>query len=404
MTNFQPGALSPRLEDFSWENLVPSELEAIVGPQSIGGFFPCMSLFIGSTLKSTAIPLLYDQGPLYLTAMQSFPSRLRNLTELELRIGVGDGEQHIRLLQQCLQSSTWQHLETLTIYPVIEGMFPYIGTPVIHLLASMPRLKRLTIHNMCESPAMPTSLPLSGFPSLTVLNLWTETLPESVAFLRHLPPDNNLKEVWSEVDINAEGDKLQDAIDAVGDHCNPLVLEIFDLEIIEYPEHIDEQLDFDESKGLDISPLLGFNKLTNLVLRDTTSIRLTSDLVMKVPFAWPRMKTLVLNPAHPSSQIPFINHWHFLTLVQCLPHLEHLALRFDATRLTGDEVAPDAPFFLKTLDVCDSPISSPSRTLKFLQSNLTLGGPPAINNFPEWQMPLYRKRWMEVESAWWALV
>lgn len=400
-TSFQAGAFSPRLEYFSWENLEPSRLENRFGPRAIGGFHPCMSLFIGPTLNSIDVALNCDEGPLYLTTLQSLPQWIPQLKKLTLWIDGLDGVTNTSLLQQYLQASPWEHLETFSTFYVESCPVLCFSSSVIRLLSRLPRLQELNLQRS-EVPAPIPSDPTSGFSSLTVLKLAAQKLLDIVHFLQYLPPNNALAYVKCvvEVDPDANGQSLQLVINTIENHCSPVALEKLRLCVNEWDENVGEQLDLDEWEGLDISPLLPFNDLADLFIKITSPILLTPDLVQQFPIAWPHMTKLSLDSMFPNSQIPFINHTHFLALLQGLPRLEHLALRFDATRIKGDELAPGAPFRLKILDVGDSPLSSPSRVLKFLKTNLSLKEAPRLNDFLEWKFQLYKDRWMAVKASW----
>jgi hypothetical protein len=360
-----------------------------------------MSLFIGPTLKSVDVPLCYDEGPLHLTTLQSIPQWIPQLKKLALWIEGTDGVKNTSLFQQYLQASPWEHLEVLTTFSVESCPVPCFPLSVIRLLSKLPRLQELDLqHSVVPSP-IPGD-PTSGFSSLTVLKLAAPKLLDIVHFLQYLPSNNALADVRCivEVDPHANSQTLQLAINTIGNHCSPVALEKLTLCVNECDENDSEELDLDEWEGLDISPLLPFNKLADLFIKITSPILSTPDLVQQFPVAWPDMTKLVLDSIYPTSQIPFINHTHFLALLRGLPRLEHLALRFDATRIKSDEVAPGAPFRLKILDVGDSPLSSPSRVLKFLKANLSLREAPQINDFIEWKIQLYQNRWMAVKASW----
>lgn len=395
-TDLQVGVFSPLLEFFDWEDLVPETLQFYVrNLEAISNISLCMPMFIGTSLKRINLSALSDD-PLYLTIVHSTAKRLSHLKELTIALGVDDGA--AAFLRNYMDASPFESLETLAVYS--QRSNSYISSPTLHVLATLPQLKSLTLHGLVDVIPLTSDAPLSGFRTLTILHISTERLSVLIIFLQCLTPDNALTKIT--ITTTDDDSTLQFAIDTISVRCNPLALQSLEINIHEdgSDDELEEQLELDVEGGLDNTSLLALKKLTELSLLVTGSIRLTPNLVALFPTAWPTLQTLKLESMFPSSHIPFINHSHFLTLIQDLPNLEQLAIRFDATRVTGHEVVPGAPFYLKALGVGDSPISSPSRVLAFLKANVSLPHVPTFPQFRSWKTPVFHERWQAVQRSW----
>lgn len=233
--------------------------------------------------------------------------------------------------------------------------------------------------------------------------MMTEKLSVMVAFLQHIPRDNSMAKVSITADFSGNCGTLQRAVDTISKNCNPLALRELGLDVDTVGREGDAQLELDEQDGFDITSMLPFRKLKKLSIWIPCSIRLTPDLLELLPTTWPALKTLVLHSALPSNQIPSVNHSHLLDLLKGLPSLDQLTIRFNATEITGNEVFAGALFSLGRLNVCDSPISSPSRVLSFLKTNVSLTHPPEFPPFlggRMWKTPVHLERWQTVQNSW----
>ncbi|TEB32568.1 hypothetical protein FA13DRAFT_261103 [Coprinellus micaceus] len=150
----------------------------------------------------------------------------------------------------------------------------------------------------------------------------------------------------------------------------------------------------------DIAPLLDFIGLRSLIINVPCNIQLTSPMIYKMLTAWPYLHCLVLAPSRSLSHPPSIDHTHVLELMQKLPNLRELGIRFNASGVAGQERIAGSPSKLRILRVGRSPICS-SGVITLLRSN-----------FPHLEVlditcevgandgTMFRKRWEAALEGW----
>ncbi|TEB32496.1 hypothetical protein FA13DRAFT_258736 [Coprinellus micaceus] len=405
-TDCQPGVLSPLLEEFDWTYLMFSalfDLEGYVGKDHMEGASLCMSLFLGQNLKHLTFSSFYDD-PTHLTAIQSTAEKFPHLKSVSIALGNVAGSNGSRFLHTYLHASSWDFLETLDIgVDRPNTCLPYLPHPTtFHTIATLPRLKKLALNGLSNIALAPTSSSVKHrrlFSTLTDLELGMARMAEMISVLQLLPANHGLTSLTLGVKLTPSLEELKLAIDTIVALCNPRVLQNLELRVDMLSSGAVESLDLDEEAGLDISPLLVFQKLTKLTVHVDWNIQLTPGLLEQIPKAWPSLEELEFYSIATSTRIPLINHLQVLNLINRLPSLKELVIRFDATKVSGDEVVEGAPFPLKYLGVGDSPISSPSKVLRFLKANLPLIEPPDINWVMDWDTPVHRKRWESVRQS-----
>lgn len=316
-----------------------------------------------------------------------------------------DGSLEIPFVSNYLTSCPWSQLEELHVYFENSEYSSYLDESAIQHLSRLPRLRDLSLRHLEGVPPPNTQTRVGAlsteqlqpprFTSLKNLDMGTLHASDIVSFLEYLPIRSPLEALRVEAlsDTETMDDDIRGVINLVHERCNPSTLHIFTLQVNEYGAEEDEVLDLDEDGGLNIEPLLKFPKLTSLELSINGRFRLGPEVVERMPTAWPEITVLSFNSTFATTQIPLINHSDLLTLVRGLRHLSFLRIRFDATRITGSELAIGAPLPLQYLYVEDSPISSPSRTVSFLKSNFALRAPPVFRRSKTWKTPLCRTRW-----------
>ncbi|KAJ3514666.1 hypothetical protein NMY22_g14661 [Coprinellus aureogranulatus] len=380
-TDFKPGVLAPLLSAFQITWMKPESVQLYASEENASGIGSYMWLFLPPGLKTLNFSAS-SSNALYLSSIQLTPTRLPNLTSLN--IGIGYKCLETDFVTEYLTSSTWDQLKDLHIYATCSDNLPYLDVSAIQHLASLPRLTKLRLDDLTEVPSPHQFHEGMGngractarFASLAELVLSSLYCSDLVAFLNYLPPKVALTSLLcnalSEEEETLADQEAQRVIDAVHERCNPGTLQSLSLEVNEYGGEEEETVDLDEDAGLDIQPLLDFNKLTSLKFLINGRYRLAPETIERISEAWPNMETLDLRSTFCTTQIPRIDHSHILLLARKLPSLETLGIRFDATKITGSERGVGAPFPLKHLYVGDSPISSPSRVLSFLRGNFSL--------------------------------
>jgi hypothetical protein len=350
-TEYQAGALAPRLQEFHWYR--PQQCILALGEPFARVLAPFMSMFLGKSLVSLTVDVDASDPPVYISSVRLAMKQLPLLRSLNLGLaGFSEG---------WTQPSLWNvgGLERIKVGNIPIGVIPH--------LASLPNLTSLEVNGIqVQSPAPPIAPNPTGFASLTKLEGCSDSPSDIKHILQHLAPHNDLNAVeWSH-SLSTSVSDYQETIDAIAQYCSPSLrqLDLFGIDAVD-----EERLDFDAEEPIDISPLFQFAHLRELDINIAESVPVTPEFLAQVPDAWPHINRLVLCPTVPSSQTPLIDHSHIFELARKTPSLRTLGLRFDSTRITGQETVAvaDSPQ-LRKLIVGESPICSPSRVSTFFKS------------------------------------
>ena len=351
-TEYHAGVLAPRLQEFHWYR--PSRCAFALGEPFARVLAPFMSMFLGKSLVSLTVDVDSSDPPVHIASIRLAMKRLPLLRSLDLGLaGFSEGWE---------QPSLWNlgGLERVKVGNLPIGAIPH--------LASLPNLTSLEINGFqAQSSTLPTVHNPTGFASLTKLEGCSDSPSDIKYILQRLAPHNDLYTLEWCHSLSTSVSDYQETINIIAQYCDPYSLcqlDLFSVEIVD-----EERLDFDEEEPIGISPLFKFTHLLELNINITESVPVTPELLAQVPGAWPHINRLVLCPTVPSSQTPLIDHFHVLELARKTPSLLALGLRFDSTRISGQETVADGDSpQLRKLIVGESPICSPSRVSTFLKS------------------------------------
>ncbi|KAJ3550903.1 hypothetical protein NMY22_g133 [Coprinellus aureogranulatus] len=338
-TGSSNGSLTPLLKTFGWYDFF--ELGALFGERFMADLLSCTSLFAGENTRSFIFTT--SPGPPPQTAIFPPSGSMPNLKKLVLQT------QDNRLIHSLLISSPWTHLETLAVNSVGANDIPH--------LSSLPQLAKLYIG----------SLP--------------DLLRRATAFLQYIDKHNAIQSFVCEASLNAATSESQDLVNAIATHLNPA--QLTHLQITDGEPHPDDlewmmpmefivrrQDDAEFVQQTDIAPLYAFNKLQHLTFCVKGRAQVTPEVAMRIAESWRQLRYLDVCGTHPIEQTPSIDHRHLSIILKGCPHLKHLGVPFDATRIGESESLPHGPFSkLSVLHVCDAPISSPSRVESFIRIN-----------------------------------
>lgn len=388
-TDCRPGALSPLLKSFRWFDT--EDAMDVLGRNYVRHLSPHMSLFVGREVEALHAQVLSAESMAYKAAI--FSSIQRSDASLkELTLLGGD------FLDRCFQSFAWKGLERLVLHIPSIACLP--------ILAMLPRLSKLHFLNPLSDDVSPseasrvacTSIS-NAFPSLTSLRV-VSTTRDIHRILSHLPSNTSLKSMawhdyWPEISV-AEYLCFIEDFESHSDHTSLNHLEISSISVFAEEEPVNMV-----TAQIELSPLFAFNALQALDILVSHSVLVTPDIISKVPDVWPQLRRLVLAPSRSISYLPVVDHTHVLSLLQRLPQLTELGLRFDASHITGQERIIGGPHKLRVLRVGRSPICSATAVVAFLQFNLPrlalLDIDCEVN--PE-DMILFKKRWGAVLEGW----
>ncbi|KAJ3535881.1 hypothetical protein NMY22_g6286 [Coprinellus aureogranulatus] len=284
--------------------------------------------------------------------------------------------------------------------------FPSISS--LPIAALLPQLLNLEIAcpDTYDSPPLetipaPSSVVPNPFPSLRSLNILARTTSDVYYILAHLPRNQGLQTlVWTADQLRRPRQEYQSFFETLKSHSDLFTLR--HLEICEgHPFSRQEPVEADP-RQIDLTPLFTFNALQSLDINIAHSILITPSVVSQIPVLWPHLCRLILEPSRLSSHPPAIDHTHIFELVQGLPNLTDLGVRFDASRITGKERIAGHGHRLRTLKVGKSPISSPLGVIAFLRYNF----PNLETLHTDWEYAghsegsVLRKRWNAVLKGW----
>ncbi|KAF5313355.1 hypothetical protein D9611_008473 [Ephemerocybe angulata] len=413
LTNWKPGALTPSARKVAWV-LAPRKATLFKrSKQAVVQAFPYFVLFVGSPTKSLHITL--DSGvPLQFTSARSAQNLPHSLEEFSLR---DTGPDPMKYAHEYISQFAfrWCNLKVLKVGS--------IGRSAYKDLSLLPCLSSLTIHDLdgdwpdhdyqslsnLERPEYLDAISMGSFPSLEVLSISSEDVSSFTDFLQQLPTGNRIHTLKCQLTSNCKEDESFDFFCAIRYHCNPETLRKFVLKEttdITVEEGV-ESLDIDAGEGLDITALFRFPKLESVSINLSETVNLVRTEVQNIAKSWPNLVKLKIDVDFPNSRIPMIDHEEILNLLYSCPRLKKLGLRFDATRINGNETPAnpvnDIPGPLEKLWVANSPIYSPMSVSIFLKKHCPKVGRNIIP-FPAKDVPhfvpmaLYTKRWVRAKE------
>lgn len=229
-------------------------------------------------------------------------------------------------------------------------------------------------------------------------------LLQLVYAIRQLPENNKLTTLDWEYEKRPSPAEVNWVIEQVAGHCNPVVLRSLKLKIDPALYHAHWE---DDDTGIDqvvLGPLRALRELREIHLDFARSILITPATLAKIPVSWPRLEFLALEVEVADVRPPMVNHTHVLELATRLPSLRRWGLRFDATRVTPQDVNTDLQRptpKLEVLRVGNSPICSHTTVLAFLKKSF-----PRLRNITHFCIPggrcsdcsIIGKRWCYVDQ------
>ncbi|KAJ3518441.1 hypothetical protein NMY22_g13677 [Coprinellus aureogranulatus] len=362
VTDYRPGALSPRLQRFSWTS---AHHWWRTRDYPVGSFDPYISLFVGESVESLDIQRPRDD-PVYLGSVNLAARRLPHLKKL--RVASQNG---LAFTSWLMTSFAWQSLEKVDLDCASEE--------TVAILAKLPNLRHIRLWDVEHASLVPLAgasplqhAALTDFAFLRVLNVTSWELVSIKAMLQVLSPTNRIESVVSICPCPTDISDCQQTLSAIESFCNPYTLRSVKVaDTCSCNWETEEQLDMypDSCEAdLDISGLSKFTNLQELVVRWQKSVQLSPREAALIPTWWPHIRHLDLCQQYPSlGRMPAIDHTHLLDLVRGCPLLRYLGLRFDTTQIPGKHQGPVETFQLEVLRAGESPIVSPSRVAGFLK-------------------------------------
>lgn len=363
VTGSQPGALAPHIRSFEW---IPRNFVETLNPFGLeysNNIQPFMPLFVGANLTKLAFnmePCL----PLQALTLLSTAKQPNFLENLDL------GSDTAKFADDYLRASTWNHLKCLQITTLLPSTILY--------LANLPQLSMLSINSLkakdwgISATERRSCRPIEGFSCLTELCIDADTVSTITGFLQHFPTLNKLEtlEAFARARCSSEGE-AQAAIDTITERLNSDSL--MDLRICDsignrdVPDYAPQE-DSEYRPPIKIAPFYIFKRLKFINVVFSHWISITPDDIAQIRTVWTEVEFLEIHENCPVDPSPLIDHTHLLYLLSGCPSLVTLALRFDATRVSGEETG--GPYFkLTELNVGCSTISSPASVWKFIEAN-----------------------------------
>lgn len=400
VTQCVPGALSPNVVTLQWPLTVFEGLDA----NSVGLAASHIYLFAGKDLSSLLLPGGYyppgtgrEFPPLYQTSLSLTVEQLPGLKRLSINFNAFPSP---TFTEHLLTNYPWENLEFLEL----EGL----SRKTFSKLSFLPRLTNLQLwhpesiplrYDLRTQPV--TYLPPTVFPFLKNIILRNcDSISTATSLLQHLPLHNNLKTL----DVHVYGvgaasfEGAQDLLVTIKLHCEPSTLTQLELDIYAGEGALQEGLELDVDQELDISPIFAFSRLRSLSILSHRRLRIASPQIAELA-SLSQLRSLSLwgSSSDTTTVPPSVGPEDIVQLVRGLPDLQWLQLRFDATQIKGNEVAPGGPFLqLQTLRPDTSPILSPSRVLAWLLANF-----PNLRYFKHGfnSFNLFHQRWDAVQNG-----
>ncbi|KAF5332847.1 hypothetical protein D9611_005370 [Ephemerocybe angulata] len=376
-TSHIPGALFPRLREVRWAS--PGG--------SVSSHLP---LFLPPTLSSL---LFYGpQGPLQETSLHVIAQRVTSLQSLCISSPDANPLFIEKFITKSLQGHNLQKLE-----------MPYASMVTLQHLSTLPQLEAMHLFEQFSLPCIyppgePPILPTEDrFPALKALEIRAERLSDLLGIIQFFPPRNCLQSLSIDTDELATFTEIQDVISTIALHLNPSTFQNLNLVTNTNRDGYNEPLDRTPDELVDISPLFRFGLLRTCRLElPSHDISFSQDHITQMATSWTRMEALILQEAV-STRTPTLDHRGIVELLAGMPALREVCLRFDASRIQGNETPTFAPHGLSSMTICQSPIQSPSRVAQFLAAHC-----PSLRKLPrayvehKYAAPLVMDRWIEV--------
>ncbi|KAF6751097.1 hypothetical protein DFP72DRAFT_908467 [Ephemerocybe angulata] len=418
-TSWKHGALSPFAYKVSWP--LTGGVQYALPSENLNQSLPFFSLFLGP--DTTVVDFTYDSRvPIHAASIRSaykIPSKLKILSLNDIDRSTSG----LVFLENYLRTSSWDHLEILRVPNVTPkslaqlSTLPVLATLDLWDLSGIPHLYTYSDDDLEAPPEHISSMSGDAFRSLKILKARCKSTFEFEALLQHVPPRNQVHSLKCLLGSIPSSRDIGSLFTSIRLHCNPESLRKLGVQVYGDPEVEEESLKVEVNEGVNLRPLLDFEKLETLSLNlSTTGINLNPEDIDYIVECFPSLVKLKIDANTFDSRLPLIDHSHFLKLIYGLKHLRKLGLRFNATNITGDEDRPGAlsegkgeeekhSGSLKMLWVGDSPIYSSDRVASFLKRHC-----PELESSiytiyfeedPPERMPVmvYKRRWEAVETS-----
>ncbi|KAF6751101.1 hypothetical protein DFP72DRAFT_908470 [Ephemerocybe angulata] len=371
-TKWEHGALSPFAHTVVWPMTAAAQLG--LSKEAVDQAFPYLSLFLGPRASSLHFEFGCDT-PIHVASMRSAPNIPSAVKQLELKV---NGSHTTAFVCNYLKSFTWENLEVLCVAS--------LSTDAISHISALPRLttlelreqKKLPNHyrydwpkDLDEPPAHLAAMSATAFPSLGSLKIFGQ--PVSVeAFVQQLPANNHLHTLKCTLKSDSGlGVDLESLLITIRLHCHVDRLRKVVIKGIPPTSPVGESIVARFDDGVNLNCIRDFTNLETLDINlPKTTVNLDEHDIVNVSKSFPQLRKLKIDTDVHDSRIPLIDHEDLLNLIYCCAHLKKLGLRFDATRITGEEKAPKKytkPTALEKLWVGDSPVYWPEGIAKFFQ-------------------------------------
>ncbi|KAJ3537502.1 hypothetical protein NMY22_g5564 [Coprinellus aureogranulatus] len=351
-SQFVPGALSPNATYLHW---IPSIFQYDPDGTHI-------NLFAGDKLAGLRVRAVR----LRQTHRATFVSVIERISRGLVRLKLDAPSTDPPFIEKLMLCHPWDDLADLEIYSISHNTFRKI--------AHLPQLNKLHLHTLERIPLRygihepPTYPPSTFFPSLKALAIQTNRLLPVVSAVQHLNPASQLQSLT--VMVHGDGtdpasfEEVEAFFGIIGHHCNPSTFTSLWVSISKSRE---EPLD---GNAVNIVPLFSLPHLDQIHITSYFPLHFSPADVAMMIASLPKLRTLAIIGNKYANSPPSLGFEHIWQLAQGLPELRDLKLRFDATRIRGDEKGPGAPYpNIEILDVLTSPTSSPCGTIRWLQTN-----------------------------------
>ncbi|KAH9854481.1 hypothetical protein C2E23DRAFT_726557 [Lenzites betulinus] len=270
--------------------------------------------------------------------------------------------------------SQLQHLET------VDMALPLFDDALLHL-ATLPGLSvaKIFLPRAAEVDERLLSATSPIFPSITSLHISAIRLEPSVTNLIRRTSSEQLSEVRLSIAHDPPASGIRDFLTALSRCPCRDVLSVVSLSS-PLPSSIPLMLSLNALPPLDrpecaldaslLEPLRTFPELAELEV-NSFCLQLDNALISLLANALPRLQSLRLMPPYNAGRLSGVTLDGLLPLFRHCHDLTYLALPLNATHPPTDDIAPMRPSKLLTLEVADSPISSPGEVAAFLSAYCT---------------------------------
>ncbi|KAF5332695.1 hypothetical protein D9611_005276 [Ephemerocybe angulata] len=239
-TDGKRGVLSPLLKTFYWSS--PEDIAFTMGEDAARQISPYMSLFLSDSITSLSFDVP-QQLPLHAKSLEEAIKRLPRLRCLNIYDESERSEPEGRAsIKEFITSIPLQYLEKLTV--------SFVTTSMVRHLALLPHLKALCIQGENETiidleMTAGSDLICGSFSSLNSLRIHRTTASKFRNLLCYIPPTNVITEIKCVTDETASTSEIQETIDTMPFHCNPLTLETLWFNDFRYSRSTDEPMELD---------------------------------------------------------------------------------------------------------------------------------------------------------------